>query len=182
MPDLLLSTLAKALLPAAAIAGMLVAAKRKKLSFADDLGFKAPAMGIAALCLVGWICLVALEEYLTGSVEDVQAKHWPDYPPLIIALRILAIGIIGPIAEELAFRGLLMAWLRRIRVPALLAILIAAALWSVIHLQYAPLVLLLIFIDGIALGLARHYSGSLYVPIVMHMSGNLFSIYQSLAP
>jgi membrane protease YdiL (CAAX protease family) len=181
MPSLLLTTLAKAALPAAAIAGMLFAAKRKKLSLADDLGFKPPAMGIAALCLLGWICLITVEEYFTGSIADVQAKRWPDYSAAITALRILAIGIIGPIAEELAFRGLLMAWLRRIRVGAVWAILIAAALWSIIHLQYAPVVLLIIFIDGIALGVARHVSGSLYVPIVMHISGNLFSIYQSLA-
>jgi membrane protease YdiL (CAAX protease family) len=41
--------------------------------------------------------------------------------------------------------------------------------------------MLMIFVDGIVLGLARHFSGSLYVPIAMHMLGNLFSIAQSLA-
>jgi membrane protease YdiL (CAAX protease family) len=85
-----------------------------------------------------------------------------------------------PIAEELAFRGLFMAALRRMRVAIPWAILLTAAVWSIIHLQYSPLLLALIVVDGIALGLARHYSGSLYVPIAMHVIGNLFSIYQSL--
>jgi membrane protease YdiL (CAAX protease family) len=31
------------------------------------------------------------------------------------------------------------------------------------------------------LGLARHFSRSLYVPMLMHIIGNLYSIHQSLA-
>lgn len=176
-----MSTLFKVLLPAAAIVAMLLAARRRKLSFADELGLKAPTLAAAALWLGIWICLVAIEETFSASIEGSQAKHWPAYPGIIIALRILAIGIVGPIAEELAFRGLLMAGLRRIRVGVAWSILLAAALWSIIHLQYAPPLLALIFVDGIALGLARHFSGSLYVPIAMHVVGNLFSIWQSLA-
>jgi membrane protease YdiL (CAAX protease family) len=181
MSDLLLSTLAKVLLPAAGIVAMLFAARRRKISFADDLGLKAPKLGVAALCIALWILLIAIEEHFSGSIEDTHAKRWPDYPALIIVLRVLAIGFIGPIAEELAFRGLLMAALRRMRVGVPWAILLAAALWSIIHLQYSPLLLALIVVDGIALGSARYFSGSLYVPIAMHIVGNLFSIYQSLA-
>ena len=180
MSDLLLSTLGKVLLPAVAVVAMLFAAKRRKLSLADEIGLKAPKLGIAALCIALWILLIFVEEQLTGSIEDAQAKPWPDYPIVIIVLRVLAIGFIGPIAEELAFRGLLMAALRRLRVAAPWAILLAAALWSIIHLQYSPMLLALIVVDGIALGAARHFSGSLYVPITMHVIGNLFSIYQSL--
>ncbi|MEO8020074.1 MAG: CPBP family intramembrane glutamic endopeptidase [Pseudomonadota bacterium] len=182
MPDLWLPTLSKVLLPGAAIIAMLIAAKRRKLSFADELGLRAPTMWVAALCLAAWICLIALEEHLTGSIEDLQPKHWPDYPAAIIALRVLAIGFLGPVAEELAFRGLLMAALRRMRVAIPWAIAFTAAVWAIIHLQYSPLLLALIFVDGIALGLARYYSKSLYVPIAMHIIGNCFSIYQSLTP
>lgn len=178
--NLLASTLLKVLLPAAGIAGMLFAAKRKKISLADELGLKAPTVASAALWLGIWICLITIEEIFSPSLDGTQAKQWPAYPVAIIALRILAIGIIGPIAEELAFRGLLMAGLRRLRVGVPWAILLSAALWSIIHLQYAPALLALIFVDGIVLGLARHYSRSLYVPIAMHMIGNLLSIYQSL--
>ena len=178
--NLLASTLLKVLLPAAGIAGMLFAAKRKKLSFADELGLKVPTVAAAALWLGIWICLIAIEETLSASIEGTQAKPWPAYSGGIIALRILAIGILGPIAEELAFRGLALAALRRLKIGIGWAILLTAALWSIIHLQYEPAMLALIFVDGIALGLARHFTGSLYVPIAMHMIGNCFSIYQSL--
>ena len=181
MPDLLLATLPKVILPAAAIGVMLFAARKRKLLLAEDLGLRLPKPAASVLFLVLWICLVALEEWLTRSIDGAQAKPWPVYPAYIVALRVLAIGLLGPVAEELAFRGLLFALLRRTRLGVIGAIVVAAVLWSLIHLQYSPVLLLVIFVDGIALGAARYFSGSLYLPIAMHVLGNLFSIAQSLA-
>lgn len=39
-----------------------------------------------------------------------------------------------------------------------------------------------VFIDGIALGAARINTRSLWVPVLMHIGGNLFAIYQALHP
>ena len=181
MPSLLLSTLTKVALPSVAIGAMLFAAKKRSLSPAEDLGLCAPKPVTAALFLLLWVCLVALEEYLTRFIDGAQAKPWPQYPGYIAAMRVLAIGVLGPVAEELAFRGLLFTLLRRTPLKVAGAIVLTAALWSVIHLRYSPVLLALIFIDGIALGLARHFSGSLYLAIAMHMLGNLFSIAQSVA-
>lgn len=182
MSDLLASTLPKVLLPALAIAIMLFVASRKKLSLADDIGLRAPVWKFAIVFLILWIGLIALEEFVTAGMPGTAINYWQSYPPLILFLRILAIGILGPIAEELAFRGLLMRVLSRTRLGVAGAIVITAAIWSLIHLQYAPILLTIIFIDGLTLGLARHYTKSLYIPIAMHVLGNLFSIYQSLSP
>ncbi|HEY1090278.1 MAG TPA: CPBP family intramembrane glutamic endopeptidase [Burkholderiaceae bacterium] len=180
MPDLLLTTLPKVLLPAVAIAIMLIAAHKRGLSLSTDLGLARPRPKAAALFLLLWLCLMALEELVTPMLEGAQAKAWPAYPGYIVALRVLAIGLLGPIAEELAFRGLLMRLLGRTRLGLAGAIVVTAALWAAIHVQYAPALLLMIFVDGIVLGLARHFTASLYVPMAMHVLGNLFSIYQSL--
>ena len=182
MNDLLITTLPKVLLPAFAIALMLFVAKRRGLSFADDLGLKPPVWTFAAAFLAAWICLIALEEWETTGMPGTEIKLWPVYPPVILALRILAIGILGPIAEELVFRGFLMRILGRTRLGLAGAIVVTAAIWSLIHLQYAPLLLAIIFIDGLVLGAARHFTKSLYVPIIMHVLGNCFAIYQSLSP
>ena len=182
MFDLLLTTLPKVLLPAVGIAAMLFAAGRKRLSLTDDLGLRKPDWKIAALFVALWFCLIVLEESVTKGMAGTEIKLWPSYPTLIVLLRILAIGFLGPIAEELVFRGFLMRIVGRTRVGIFGAILVTAALWSLIHFQYTPIVLIIIFIDGITLGLARHFTRSLYVPIVMHVLGNLFSIYQSLPP
>jgi len=159
---------------------MLLVAKHRRLSFAADIGIRLPKIGVTVAFLIAWVCLIAIEEVITSSVADAQAKTWPKFPVYIVALRIFAIGIIGPIAEELAFRGLLMAVIRQTRLGVVGAILLTAALWSAIHFGYsAPLILLVLF-DGIVLGAARHFSRSLWVPIAMHIGGNLFSIWQSL--
>jgi len=182
MSNLLVETLSKALLPGIAIVAVLLVAKRRKLSLRDDIGLRAPRLWFAVVFLLAWLGLIALEEYVTSGMSGTEIKVWPSYPPLILVLRILAIGFLGPVVEELVFRGLLMRVLSNTRVGMAGAILITAALWSAIHVQYAPILLAIIFVDGITLGLARHFAKSLYVPIAMHVLGNLLSIYQSLHP
>ena len=181
MSDLLLSTLSKVILPTIAIVALLFAARRRKLSLVEDLGFRTPNVIAAAGFFLLWLLLVIAEELLTSSIEGVKPKQWPDYAMYIVVLRIVAIGILGPISEELAFRGFLMAWLKRTRLGVYGAIILTSAIWAAIHIQYVPLLLLLIFVDGLVLGFARHVSRSIYVPIAMHIAGNLFSIWQSLS-
>lgn len=181
MPDLLLSTISKVILPAIGIGALLFAAKRNRLSPTEDLGFRTPAWAPAAGFLLLWVLLVAAEELVSSAIDGTSPKRWPDYATHIVVLRVIAIGILGPIAEELAFRGLLLAWLTRTRLGVYGAIFVSSALWSAVHIQYAPMLMLLILVDGIVLGLARHFSQSIYVPMVMHITGNLFSIWQSLA-
>ncbi len=94
-------------------------------------------------------------------------------------LRVLAIGILGPAAEELVFRGILFARLLKPIGPAATIVATAAA-WAALHYGYNWLTLSQVFGDGLILGLARHQSRSTNVPIAMHAVGNLFSIYQSL--
>lgn len=181
MADPLLSTLSKAALPAIGIAAMLFAARRRKVSFSTDLGFARPRPLATLVFFVLWVALIAAEEWLSASVDGARPKPWADHSALIVSLRILAIGVLGPFAEELAFRGFALSWLRRTRLGVWGAIVVCAAAWSALHVQYAPLMLMLIFVDGLVLGAARHLCGSLWVPIVMHIAGNLFSISQSLA-
>lgn len=181
MNDSLAPTLLKVLLPAIGIAAMLFAAKRRGMSLTDDIGLRKPLWIPAGSFLALWVVLIAIEEWATAALGGAENKVWPDYPAMIVALRILAIGVLGPIAEELAVRGLLMAWLSRTRLGVYGAIAVSAAAWSAVHAQYQPMIMSIIFIDGLALGLARHFSRSIYVPIAMHVIGNLFSIWQSLA-
>jgi len=181
MTNELLSTLIKAAIPAVGIALMLFAAKRNRLSLAGDLGFQTPKVSLSVLFVLLWIMLIAIEEWLTSSIADTRPKSWADYSAVIVAIRVLAIGILGPIAEETAFRGLLMSFLNRTRLRIYGAIFVSAALWSCMHFQYSPVLLALIFVDGVVLGIARHITRSIYVPIAMHIMGNLFSIYQSLS-
>lgn len=176
MSEHLIPTLLKALLPLLGIVFILFAARRKKLSFQNDIGLRAPVVSATVLFSVVWIALVA-----TGELFDASApKAWKDYPAQIVVLRIVAIGVLGPIAEELAFRGLMLSVLSRTRLGIFGAVVAVATLWAMVHIQYEPATLALLFIDGVVLGFARHFTRSLYVPIAMHIGANLFSIAQSL--
>jgi membrane protease YdiL (CAAX protease family) len=77
-------------------------------------------------------------------------------------------GIVAPLAEEIVFRGLIFGYLRRWGVPA--AVLISTALFAVLHLPALPVTQI---VGGIVFAVAYHTGGSLMVPIVIHVLGNL---------
>jgi membrane protease YdiL (CAAX protease family) len=102
---------------------------------------------------------------------------WAKLPVFVAALRVLAVGVLGPIAEELIFRGILFHRLRHTRVGDWGAILILAAVWAVVHTSYTSDVIALIFVSGLFLGWARKYTGSVFVPIIMHILWNLYAVW-----
>jgi len=178
--SLLRTTLIKVLTPALAIALVLFLTHRRRMSWREDLGLRAPTGKVLVGWLVLWIAWVALSEVLIRELDLDQAKPWPDYPAGIVVLRILAIGFLGPGAEELVMRGLFLGRLQRTRVGPLGAILIVAVVWAAFHYSYGPGTLVLVTTDGVLFGLARVRGGSLWIPIAMHVLGNLFSLAQSL--
>lgn len=86
---------------------------------------------------------------------------------------LLAVGIVGPIFEELLFRGLIFGELRKVS-KVRLALLIQAALFGVYHLDviqgtYA-------FLIGILLGFVYYRSNSILAPIIVHITINASSV------
>jgi membrane protease YdiL (CAAX protease family) len=88
----------------------------------------------------------------------------------------LGVGIMAPVFEELLLRGLLFGSVRHI-VDEHAAVAITAGVFTVMHLQYDVLVMLLILPLGIVLGYARSRSGSILVPILLHVLNNMASIF-----
>lgn len=93
--------------------------------------------------------------------------------PVPLFLLILIIGVIGPVAEEVFFRGLAYNVLkRRFGVPA--GILFSAVFFSAIHGN--PLAFFPILLMGIVLAMAYERTGSLAVPIGIHCANNLLVV------
>lgn len=93
---------------------------------------------------------------------------------------VLTIVIVGPLFEELLFRGLLLpAWARLPGGPAV-AVAMTAAFWSLLHVQYydQPYWLAVLFVLGVFFGIARVSSGGLFVPIVLHILNNAAALTQ----
>ena len=178
-PDLV-PTLVKLLLPLLGIAVVLVVTRLRGISWSADLALVWPRLPVVALWLAIWIGWVIVGEVAIRTFGLAQAAPWKPYPPLIIVLRILAIGVAGPVVEELIVRGLLFHKIAGTRLGPIGAIVAGALFWALVHVQYDAATLVLIFLDGLVLGLARFRSRSTLVPMVMHSLGNLYSIAQSL--
>lgn len=89
------------------------------------------------------------------------------YGASALALLVLAVVIVGPIAEESLFRGVLLPWLARWMKPEL-AIFLSAVIFAAGHLFYGPGVLI-IFVYGVVLAWMRLRTGRLRSGMALHM-------------
>jgi membrane protease YdiL (CAAX protease family) len=81
---------------------------------------------------------------------------------------LLAIVVVAPVGEEIAFRGFLYRGLAR-QGSERLAILVIALAWALLHIQYDLLGMVQIFAAGLVLGWFRWASGSTLLTTMMHV-------------
>jgi len=171
------ATLLKVAFPLVAIILVLLIAKYRRLSWRENLGLILPRPSQAAL----WLALYLGWMLLTDSIMNWRGPWdfsvWARSPMIINVLRVLAVGILGPIAEELIFRGLLYDRFSRTRLGPVVTIVILAAIWAVIHMAYTPGVIAVIFVGGLLLGFARRQTGSVILPMLMHIAWNLYAVW-----
>jgi membrane protease YdiL (CAAX protease family) len=168
------SALVKVAVSGAAIA--LVLFKSRHMA-REEVGLVRPArlpltLGIMLL-YVGWMLGT---NALMGWRGPWDWTPWLAAPLLASILRVLAVGILGPIAEELIFRGWVFALLRT-RVGVAVTLLLTSAGWALLHYDYSWAVIGVILVDGLLLGLARLTSRSVYPPIAMHIIYNLYAVW-----
>lgn len=174
-------TLLKLLGPLAGVGILLLAARRGRLGWTTDLGLVGPPLALTAIWLVGWAAWIWVTELARTRLGMPPPTPWPAYSPAMIALRIFAIGVAGPVLEELLFRGVLYERLGRTRLGRTAAIVVLAAGWAALHTGQSWQEMGFTFVDGLILGAARRHTGSIVAPCLMHIAGNLVSIGQSLA-
>jgi hypothetical protein len=81
-------------------------------------------------------------------------------------------ALIGPVAEEIFFRGILYGFFRRWGIPA--AVLLSTLLFILPHSQSSGLALPITqLIGGILFAVAYEIEKNLLVPITIHCLGNL---------
>jgi len=144
--------------------------------FWESLRWVRTRIGVPRTILYGFVLAFGIA--LLGS-----ALHTPDLPtPMkqllsdrssIVLIAIFAITV-GPICEELAFRGFLQPVLVRSLGP-IAGILLTAVLFGLLHLpEYGRSWRhgLLITVAGIAFGCMRHLSGSTRAAAIMHAAYN----------
>lgn len=113
-----------------------------------------------------------LDRMLTSYAEESQAFS-TDSGYIWLTLGIV---IMAPVAEELLFRGIIQGELRQV-MPEWLAVVIQALLFAAFHMQ--PVQITYVIIPGLLLGFAYAWSGSIYIPIIMHI---IFNFLGSIVP
>lgn len=94
-------------------------------------------------------------------------------------LGLVTVAFLGPIAEELLFRGGVQTDFSLLFSPRwrLAPIVLTAAIFSIIHMN--PAQMPVAFILGFVLGFAYWWTGSLLAPILIHVFNNSFSCLMS---
>lgn len=92
----------------------------------------------------------------------------------------LAAVIAAPLLEEMLFRGFLFAGIEASRFGAMAAVLVSATVWAATHLQYDLYHMSIILVMGLIFGLARWQSGSLLLPLALHVFNNAAAMLQTM--
>ncbi len=93
---------------------------------------------------------------------------------LDLFLNFFIISLLAALSEELLFRGVLQKILVDGTQRLHIGILLTAFIFSAFHLQFYGLIPR--FFLGVLLGYAYYFSGSLWVPIVMHFVNNFIAV------
>ncbi len=156
----------------------------RKLRWREYLAVRLPSRRAAALWMLALgAFLVAQEAWTTYFVEDTKTAAFManiinSAGPM--PLFLLGVVVAAPFAEEWLFRGFMFTAYARSPVGVIGAIAIPAFIWAMIHMQYDWGYIGVIFAMGLLLGAARWSSGSLILPIVMHMTVNLLATLQAM--
>ncbi|MGB1309589.1 MAG: lysostaphin resistance A-like protein [Leucothrix sp.] len=127
------------------------------------------------IVLLGFTLLLTFVAWLIShETPDFMNSVWASRDNML--LLFFAIVIAAPVFEECLFRGFIFSGVQNSHLGTAAAIVISAACWTMIHTQYGAFELVTIFILGILFAVSRIASGSLYVPIILHASNNLFAL------
>lgn len=151
---------------------------RKGMNVRDYLGLRWPGKKTIVLWCLAMLGFMAVSDTVTvllgkPVVPDVMKELYRGAQ--IVPLFWLAIVVAAPIAEEVLFRGFLLTGLQHSRAGATAAVLLSAAVWAAIHLQYDFYGIGMIFITGIILGIVRVTTGSTLLCILLHALQNLIA-------
>lgn len=166
----------------AEIAVILIAWRILKLPFSRVLGHNRMGAGFTALGAFGCIGFGVIGQLITSLMLTVmELLHIPVYSPdfaldwgqpLGCWLSLVSVCVLGPILEELVFRGFILKALQRHGVS--FAVIFSAFLFTLFHQNLVQF--FVPFLLGIFLALLAVRSGSLLPSILAHIANNTIAM------
>ena len=127
---------------------------------------------VSLAIVAGLTALIALVGSATGqSTDTFTVNAYQTAKPL--PLLWISFVIFSPAFEEAFFRGFLFAGWVRSRLGSVGAIALTSGLFALLHIQYDLFGIMSVLAMGIALGIMRFQTRSLWSPLLMHFVWNL---------
>jgi membrane protease YdiL (CAAX protease family) len=156
---------------------------KKGSSLKSYLGWYSVDFKTASNWLAGMALLIILSDLLPVMLgqpvvpEVLSYAYSTAYSPVLLWLALI---IAAPLFEELFFRGFLLPGFASSVIGPVGAVIVTAALWAILHLQYDLPGIVTIFAMGLLLGAARLMSGSILLTIGLHAFSNLVSMIETM--
>ncbi len=157
--------------------------KRTLLSRAPSMGDVSWGLALlvltfSAMQLVYWLNKqIPLPDSLKAAEDSsqalIQAMMQLD-SPLALPMNLLVMALLPAVGEELIFRGLVQRIFSRLAANVHAGIWIAATVFSIMHWQFEGFFVRLLL--GVLFGYMLYWSGSLWLPILMHFIFNAMQI------
>ena len=157
-----------------------LAVKRSRTPLADYLAFRWPARSNAIIGAIGLGLVLALQ----SGLATLAGKDTPSFmtdtfasgrQAGLLPLLVIAFAAAAPIGEETLFRGFLYRGFAQ-KLGAPVAIVITAALWASLHIQYDWFFIAEIMMLGIYFGWVRWRSGSTLLTMTLHAAVNSIAL------
>jgi uncharacterized protein len=144
-----------------------------------DVGARAIAIALgvmlAFIAISDPINVYLLDRPLVPSfMVDAYRSAW--FPPFMF----VAIAILAPVTEELAFRGFLFSALQSRGIRTRWVILITSLAFAAVHLQYDLHDMTLVLVMGVLFGMARARFNSVLPSMIMHMAANTVAFIETM--
>jgi membrane protease YdiL (CAAX protease family) len=159
---------------------LVFAARCSGSSAAEYLGFVRPR---GRYVLAGLLCMVfplllTFAHAMQFDASQFLNAHGFDRARAAngLIIHVMAVVVIGPVMEEIVFRGFLYRGLSATRIGIAGTVVITALVWALMHAGKGPAGIFDTAIHGIAWGWLRWYTGSIWIPIASHVATNGFAV------
>ena len=146
----------------------------------DDIPFGKLRRNSTLLFIAALILLMVVQSWILQPEAWLEQQSQQGRPMLLILL--FSAVILAPLFEEILFRGFLLQglllWLPK---SPLACMLLTSILFAVLHTQYVHLqTMIMLMLFSLLMCYARLKSGSLILPVFLHMLNNLVALLPAL--
>lgn len=167
------------------IGASVFAARLRKWRARDYLALVLPRraeIAFAVACLAA--LLIAFDLFTLVVGRDVVPRFMIDAynsarASNALPLFFIAVVIVAPVAEEIAFRGFLFRGLSESWLGVVGTLVVTSVVWAAMHIQYDAFTVGQIFCIGLLLGWIRWATGSTLLTIALHVLANLTACIQA---